>query len=67
MTLLGLTRKQLLHIVLLLVACSAGTKDFIGSRLSPHKDEYTIKEIIDLTTDEYGGEIFEKVSLKKII
>ena len=40
-------------------ACSAGTKYFIENRLpSPHKDKYTIREIIDLTTGEYGGEKF---------
>ena len=42
-------------------ACSAGTRDFIENRLpSPHKDKYTVKEIIELTTGEYGGEKFEK-------
>ena len=42
-------------------ACSAGTRDFIENSLpSPHKDEYTIREIIDLTRNEYGGEKFEK-------
>lgn len=42
-------------------ACSTGTRDFLENRLpSPHKDKYSIKEIIDLTADEYGGEIFKK-------
>lgn len=42
-------------------ACSAGTRDFIENRLpSPHKDKYTVKEIIELTTDEYGGKTFAK-------
>ena len=42
-------------------ACSAGTRDFIENRLpSPHKEEYTIKEIIDLTTGRYGNEKFAK-------
>lgn len=42
-------------------ACSAGTRDFLENRLpSPHKDKYTIKEMIDLTAGEYGSEIFKK-------
>lgn len=42
-------------------ACSAGTKDFIENSLpSPHKDKYSIKEIIDLTTGRYGNEKFAK-------
>lgn len=42
-------------------ACSAGTRDFLENRLpSPHKDKYTIREIIKLTAVEYGGEKFEK-------
>ena len=42
-------------------ACSVGTKDFIENSLpSPHKEEYTIKEIIDLTTGRYGNEKFAK-------
>ena len=40
-------------------ACSAGTRDFIENRLpSPHKDKYTIREIIKLTKNEYGGKTF---------
>ena len=42
-------------------ACSQGTRDFIESRLpSPHKDKYTIREIIKLTKNEYGGKKFAK-------
>lgn len=42
-------------------ACSAGTKDFIENSLpSPHKDKYTIREIIELTTGRYGNEKFAK-------
>ncbi len=42
-------------------ACSAGTRDFIENRLpSPHKDKYTIREIIKLTKNEYGGKAFAK-------
>lgn len=38
-------------------ACSAGTKDFIESRLpKPHKERYTIREVVDLTDGEYGSE-----------
>ena len=41
-------------------ACSFGTKDFIENRLGNNKkDKYTIKEIIDLTEDEYGNKIFK--------
>lgn len=42
-------------------ACSIGTKDFIEIRLpSPHKDKYSIREIIKLTEKEYGGKKFAK-------
>ncbi len=38
-------------------ACSAGTRDFVEKRLpKPHKEKYTIMEIIDLTKGEYGSE-----------
>ena len=41
-------------------ACSFGTRDFIKNRLGNNKkDKYTIKEIIDLTEDEYGNKIFK--------
>ena len=47
-------------------ACSQGTRDFIESRLpSPHKDKYTIREIIKLTKNEYGGKKFAKFFNKK--
>ena len=37
-------------------ACSAGTRNFVESRLpKPHKEKYSIKEIIDLTDGEYGS------------
>jgi hypothetical protein len=46
-------------------ACSAGTRDFIENRLpSPHKDKYTIREIIKLTKNEYGGKKFAKLFKK---
>lgn len=42
-------------------ACSAGTIDFIENRLpTPHKEKYTIREIIELTKNEYGGKAFAK-------
>lgn len=47
-------------------ACSAGTRDFIENRLpTPHKDKYTIREIIKLTKNEYGGKKFAKFFNKK--
>ena len=40
-------------------ACAAGTRDFIENRLpKPHKDKYTVQEIIALTEKEYGGKKF---------
>ena len=46
-------------------ACSIGTKDFIENRLpSPHKDKYTIRDIIKLTEKEYGGKTFTKLFKK---
>ena len=40
-------------------ACSAGTRDYIENRLpQPHKQQYTIREIIELTKGEYHSEIF---------
>lgn len=42
-------------------ACSVGTRDFIENRLPiPYKKKYTIREIIKLTDNEYGGEKFAK-------
>jgi hypothetical protein len=42
-------------------ACSAGTRNFIENSLpTPHKDKYSIREIIELTTGEYGGKAFAK-------
>ena len=42
-------------------ACAAGTRDFIENRLpKPHKDKYTIQEIIALTEKEYGGKKFSE-------
>lgn len=37
-------------------ACSAGTRDYVESRLpEPHKEKYTIREVIALTDGEYGS------------
>lgn len=41
-------------------SCAAGTKDYVENRLpKPHKEKYSIREIIELTKDEYQGEAFE--------
>ena len=41
-------------------ACSAGTRDYIENRLpKPHKEKYTIREIIGLTKGEYRGDMFK--------
>lgn len=46
-------------------ACSAGTRDFIEHRLpEPHQKTYTIGEIIELTTDEYGSDEFKEFFAK---
>ena len=42
-------------------ACKLGTKNYIEHRLpKPHKEKYSIKEMIELTKDEYGGNDFCK-------
>ena len=42
-------------------ACAAGTRDFVENRLhKPHKEKYTIREIINLTKGEYGSEKLKK-------
>ena len=42
-------------------ACKLGTNNYIKNRLpKPHKEKYTIKEIIELTENEYGSDIFSK-------
>ena len=41
-------------------ACSTGTRDYIENRLpKPHKEKYTIREIIGLTKGEYKGDMFK--------
>jgi len=42
-------------------ACKFGTQDYLEHRLpEPRKEKYTIKEMIELTKDEYGGNDFCK-------
>jgi hypothetical protein len=42
-------------------ACKLGTNNYIENRLpKPHKEKYTIKEIIELTENEYGSDIFSE-------
>jgi hypothetical protein len=41
-------------------ACSFGVKDFMQNRMKNKKKEYTISEIIEMTENEYGGNIFKK-------
>ena len=41
-------------------SCAAGTRSYIENRLpKPHKERYTVREIIELTKGEYGSESFE--------
>ena len=48
-------------------ACKLGTNDYLEHRLpEPHKEKYSIKEIIELTQNEYGGNTFREF-FKKII
>lgn len=45
-------------------ACSAGTRNFIEKSLpKPHKNKYTIREIIKLTENQYGNDKFKKFFL----
>ena len=42
-------------------ACSFGTQDYLEHRLpKPKKEKYTIKEMIELTKNEYGGDTFRQ-------
>ena len=42
-------------------ACKLGTQDYLEHRLpTPHKEKYTILEMIELTKNEYGGKDFCK-------
>ena len=40
-------------------ACKQGTQRFIDS-LGELKDSYTVREIIEMTTDQYGGDAFRR-------
>ena len=37
-------------------ACAAGIKQFVDHNSDKKKDEYTIKEIIELTKGQYGND-----------
>ena len=40
-------------------ACKLGTNDYLEHRLpKPHKEKYSIREMIELTKNEYGGKDF---------
>jgi hypothetical protein len=42
-------------------ACKLGTQYYLEHRLpKPHKEKYTIKEMIELTKNEYGGDTFRE-------
>ncbi|WP_278996325.1 hypothetical protein, partial [Prevotella disiens] len=45
-------------------SCAAGTKDYVENRLpKPHKEKYSIREMIKLTKGEYQGKEFEEFFL----
>lgn len=47
-------------------ACSAGTRDYIENRLpKPHKERYSIREVIDLTQGEYESDKFKNFFTKE--
>jgi hypothetical protein len=39
-------------------ACGFGVKDYIKNRLPKKKEEFSMAEVIELTKDEYGGNMF---------
>ena len=42
-------------------ACRMGTQDYLEHRLpTPHKEKYTIREMIELTKTEYGSQTFKE-------
>ena len=48
-------------------SCAAGTKDYVENRLpKPHKEKYSIREMIKLTKGEYASSEFEKFFLNKV-
>ena len=40
-------------------ACRAGTDNFLAG-IKDFKEKYTVREIIELTTGQYGGDIFKR-------
>ena len=46
-------------------SCEVGTKDYVENRLpKPHKEKYSIREMIELTKGEYQGNTFEEFFYK---
>ena len=39
-------------------ACSFGVKDYLKNRLPKRKKEFSVREIVELTANEYGGKRF---------
>ena len=47
-------------------SCEVGTKDYVENRLpKPHKEKYSIREMIELTKNEYQGESFKEFFANK--
>jgi hypothetical protein len=46
-------------------ACALGVKDFIQRKVAKPKKKYTIKEIIELTNNEYGHDKFKTFNWMK--
>ncbi len=47
-------------------SCAVGTKDYVENRLpKPHKEKYSIREMIELTKNEYQGKVFEEFFANK--
>ena len=45
---------------------AAGTRDYVENRLpKPHKEKYSIREMIELTKGEYQAECFKKFFTQK--
>ena len=41
-------------------ACTPGIENFLETHLpKPHKEKYTIREIIELTKEEFGSYVFQ--------
>ena len=46
-------------------ACSSGTRNYVENRLpKPHKDKYTIREMIELTEGEYNSDKLKEFFMK---